>query len=107
LFGGLLTTISRDSNVFRGTKPAQDTAVLIEIIQEFTLYANPHNLKVIGSNPIPATKIDIKNPAISMDCWVFVFKVEPALEQDQHLDQVRTRLVKDGLGPSPIRRRRM
>jgi hypothetical protein len=36
-----------------------------------------HNLKVIGSNPIPATKID-KNPAISMDCWVFVFKVEPS-----------------------------
>src|SRR5258708_34042231 len=35
-----------------------------------------HNLKVTGSNPVPATKIDTKNPAISMDCWVFVFKVE-------------------------------
>jgi hypothetical protein len=55
LFGGRLTTISKDSNVFRGTKPAQDTAVLIEINQEFAFSANPHNLKVTGSNPVPAT----------------------------------------------------
>jgi hypothetical protein len=34
-----------------------------------------HNLKVIGSNPIPATKL-MKNPAISKDCWVFVFVLE-------------------------------
>src|SRR5258708_11720234 len=47
-----------------------------------------HNLKVIGSNPIPATKIDTKNPAISMDCWVFVFKVEPSPQQKQWLSFV-------------------
>jgi hypothetical protein len=35
-----------------------------------------HNLKVTGSNPVPATKIDNKNPAISIDCWVFAFKVQ-------------------------------
>ncbi len=47
-----------------------------------------HNLKVIGSNPIPATKIDTKNPAISMDCWVFVFKTEPSPQQNQWLSFV-------------------
>jgi hypothetical protein len=40
-----------------------------------------HNLKVIGSNPIPATKIDAKSPAISIDCWAFVFVVEPSSRQ--------------------------
>ena len=30
-----------------------------------------HNLKVIGSNPIPATKLNIKTQHL-MDCWVFV-----------------------------------
>jgi hypothetical protein len=55
--------------------------VQVEIGQTFQGPENAtkqsHNLKVIGSNPIPATKID-KNPAISIDCWVFVFKVEPS-----------------------------
>ncbi|MEH2472340.1 hypothetical protein V1281_006469 [Nitrobacteraceae bacterium AZCC 2161] len=37
-----------------------------------------HNLKVIGSNPIPATKLLNKNPAISIDCWVFVLMLESA-----------------------------
>jgi hypothetical protein len=35
-----------------------------------------HNLKVIGSNPIPATKVDAENPAISIDRWVFGFMVK-------------------------------
>jgi hypothetical protein len=47
-----------------------------------------HNLKVTGSNPVPATKIDTKNPAISMDCGVFVFKVEPSPQQNQWLSFV-------------------
>src|SRR3981189_2518054 len=37
---------------------------------------------------VPATKIDTKNPAISMDCWVFVFKVEPSPQQNQWLSFV-------------------
>jgi hypothetical protein len=32
-----------------------------------------HNLKVIGSNPIPATKL-MKTPVIPMDCWGFVWR---------------------------------
>ena len=40
---------------FRGTKPAQTELDEIEIACEFLLSAEPHNLKVIGSNPIPAT----------------------------------------------------
>jgi hypothetical protein len=34
-----------------------------------------HNLKVTGSNPVPATKL-MKTPAISMDCWGFVLTLE-------------------------------
>jgi hypothetical protein len=34
---------------------------------------------------VPATKIDTKNPAISMDCWVFISKVGPSPQQNQWL----------------------
>jgi hypothetical protein len=42
---------------FHGTKLAQRGAACIEIIGVLTQLAHPHNLKVIGSNPIPATKL--------------------------------------------------
>jgi hypothetical protein len=45
-----------------------------------------HNLKVIGSNPIPATKFDAKNPVILMDCWVFAFWA--SAEPERPLDHV-------------------
>jgi hypothetical protein len=46
------------------------------------------NLKVTGSNPVPATKIDTKNLAISINCWFFVFEVEPSPQQNQWLSFV-------------------
>jgi hypothetical protein len=43
--------------VFHGTKLAQTDAATIERTKLFFLSAEAHNLKVIGSNPIPATKL--------------------------------------------------
>jgi hypothetical protein len=40
-------------------KAAQTRTNLIEIIGELTRSEEPHNLKVIGSNPIPATKLSV------------------------------------------------
>jgi hypothetical protein len=37
---------------------------------------------------VPATKFDTRNPAISMDCWVFVFKVGLSPQQNQWLSFV-------------------
>jgi hypothetical protein len=48
------------------------------VIDKYCTVRQARNVKVIGSNPIPATKIDTKNPATSMDCWVFVSEVEPS-----------------------------
>jgi hypothetical protein len=46
------------SKTFRGTKLAQNRYHNAENIGDLTFLVRPHNLKVIGSNPIPATKID-------------------------------------------------
>jgi hypothetical protein len=43
--------------VFHGTKMAQSGAVTIERIGKMFMADPAHNLKVIGSNPIPATKL--------------------------------------------------
>jgi hypothetical protein len=43
--------------VFHGTKAAQRAPRFIESIQLLSILAEAHNLKVIGSNPIPATKL--------------------------------------------------
>src|ERR1700720_1186255 len=67
---GLIGALGRGPNSFR--------VPVFEGTQRFIAgWSSPvarqaHNLKVTGSNPVPATKIDTKNPAISMDCWVFV-----------------------------------
>jgi hypothetical protein len=42
--------------VFHGTKLAQTDAATIERTKLFFPSAEAHNLKVIGSNPIPATR---------------------------------------------------
>lgn len=55
-----------------------------------------HNLKVIGSNPIPATKIDNRNPAVSIDCWVFAFvaKMSPNCGQyEKRIDAPEARFL--------------
>jgi hypothetical protein len=40
-----------------------------------------HNLKVIGSNPIPATKL-VKTPVISTDYWGFSLVLESTVDSD-------------------------
>ncbi len=51
----IFPTADRASDRFRGTKPAQRDIAKIEIASEFSLSAEAHNLKVTGSNPVPAT----------------------------------------------------
>jgi hypothetical protein len=58
----LLPAANGEYKFVRGTKRAQNLPGFIELIQVFALTADPHNLKVIGSNPIPATKLII-NPS--------------------------------------------
>jgi hypothetical protein len=53
------------SKIFRGTKLAQRGPGNIEIIDLLTRSAHPHNLKVIGSNPIPATKLSPLDQSVS------------------------------------------
>jgi hypothetical protein len=48
--------ISESFQIFRGTYLAHAKVYFVESVQLFLILANPHNLKVIGSNPIPATK---------------------------------------------------
>jgi hypothetical protein len=48
--------ISERFQIFRGTYLAHAQVHFVEFVQLFLILANPHNLKVIGSNPIPATK---------------------------------------------------
>jgi hypothetical protein len=43
--------------IFLGTYLAHAQVCFVELIQLFPVSPVPHNLKVIGSNPIPATKI--------------------------------------------------
>jgi hypothetical protein len=47
----------RGFKVFHGTKLAQSSLANIEFIDIFTGSAGAHNLKVVGSNPTPATKV--------------------------------------------------
>jgi hypothetical protein len=60
--------------IFRDTKLAQKmTSYPVKIKQFFVLEA-PHNLKVTGSNPVPATRQDPADQALSLVCRVFSWR---------------------------------
>jgi hypothetical protein len=61
----------RNHQTLRGAKRAQSESRFVVIIQLFGVFFHTHNLKVTGSNPVPATKM-VKTPAISIDCWGFL-----------------------------------
>jgi hypothetical protein len=48
--------IFRRYKTLLGAKWAQRQSRFVELNQVFRLFTHPHNLKVTGSNPVPATK---------------------------------------------------
>jgi hypothetical protein len=53
----LLPELIETSKIVRDTKLAQNASAVIVMPRLFLLSIAPHNLKVVGSNPTPATKL--------------------------------------------------
>jgi hypothetical protein len=48
----------KSSKKIQGANVAQNLSGYLVITNDFSVLEAPHNLKVTGSNPVPATKID-------------------------------------------------